>query len=162
MENRQKGSTPSRTSRLRERFLEGLSKGLSVTGASNLSGYPVRTAYGLRERNPEFAQAWTTAIEAGSDIIEDEALRRAVSGVDEPLTSMGRPVKNEDGSIFYVKKFSDTLMIQILKARRSEKYRERSTQETNVRVSADEGFGSFVQALDSVGRAKAGGSKQES
>lgn len=54
--------------------------------------------------------------------LEEEAYRRAVIGVDEPVYQQGRKVGE-------VKKYSDTLMVVLLKARAPEKYKDRVQNE---------------------------------
>ena len=66
----------------------------------------------------EFARQWGDAIESGTDLMEDEAVRRAVHGVAEPIVTMGKVARNEDGSIMTVQKYSDTLLVRLLIARR--------------------------------------------
>lgn len=66
----------------------------------------------------DFAAQWDEAIETAIDALEHEARRRAVKGVDEPVFYQG----NVCG---VVTRYSDTLLIQLLKAHRPEKYRER-------------------------------------
>ena len=144
-------------------FLGALSTGLSVTGAGTQAETPRRTLYNWRAADPVFAAAWDDAVEAGADVLEDEARRRAVEGVEEPALYMGRIVKDEQGNMLTVKKYSDTLMVLLLKGRRPNVYRERVSQEINANVnakvehSADAGFIEIVGALECVGRAKAEG-----
>ena len=73
----------------------------------------------MRKEDPEFAEAWNLALEAGNDVLEAEALRRAVEGVDEPIYQGGALVGT-------VTKYSDTLLALLLKAHLPEKFRERS------------------------------------
>lgn len=101
-----------------ERFLSALAKGLSVKAAVEAAGVGRRTPYSLRERDPEFARAWESAFEAGTDAYEDEARRRALEGVPEPITFKGEVTGT-------VQRYSDRLLELVLKARRPEKYRER-------------------------------------
>ena len=66
-----------------------------------------------------FAAEWEDAVESGTDLMEDEMRRRAVEGVDEP--------KFHDGQICgYARRYSDTLLIFMLKARRPEKFKDRA------------------------------------
>jgi hypothetical protein len=58
---------------------------------------------------------WDDAIEAGADVLEAEAWRRAVEGVERPIVSGGKVVTT-------VREYSDTLLIFLLKGRRPEKY----------------------------------------
>lgn len=57
------------------------------------------------------------AIETGTDLLEDDVRRRAVDGVEEPLFHQGKKVG-------LTRKYSDTLLIFLLKARRPAKYRD--------------------------------------
>ena len=78
-------------------FLDSLAHGLSVTGAANAAGIGRRTPYGWRAADVEFGKAWDAAIEAGTDLLEDEGWRRAVKGTQEPVVSMGKIVYTKDG-----------------------------------------------------------------
>jgi hypothetical protein len=105
--------------RARDAFLERLAETCCVVRAAAHAGIERRRLYEMRAADPEFAAAWTRALEAGSDILESEALRRSVEGVDEPVYQGGALV----GS---VTKYSDTLLALLLKSHLPEKYRERS------------------------------------
>ncbi len=143
-------------------FLGALSTGLTVSGAAKQAGVPRRTVYNWREADPVFAAAWDDAVEDGADVLEDEARRRAVEGVEEPMLFMGRIVKDEKGNTLTVRKYSDTLMTLLLKGRRPNVYRERVSAEIDanlkgkVELTADDAFRDLIAAMDSVGRAKAG------
>lgn len=113
----------SRTSqRARERFLSALAEGLSVTGACHAASLPRRTAYDWRDADAEFGAAWDAAIEQGTDILEDEARRRAYVGTDTPVTYQGEITAT-------YKEYSDRLLELLLKARRPHVYRERQSVE---------------------------------
>ena len=56
---------------------------------------------------------------------EDEAVRRAHDGVDEPVFYQGK-------ACGVVRKYSDTLLIFLLKGRRPEKYRDRPSHAVGV------------------------------
>jgi transposase-like protein len=92
------------TPKKRALFLGALTEGASVTAACDRAVITRRTVYDWRKADSEFAAAWDDAIEAGTDALEDEALRRA-------------------------KEKSDTLLIFLLKARRPEKYKDRVSTE---------------------------------
>lgn len=111
---------PAPTSRTPERdetFLQQLRRGTSVTGAAIAAGYTRSCVYDYRKKDEAFAQAWDDAWEAGADVFEDEATRRAVEGVDKPVFYQGE----ECGT---VREYSDTLMALKLKGRRPTVYRE--------------------------------------
>lgn len=103
----------------RERFLALLSQGDTVAFACARVGISRETAYNHRERDPLLAAAWAEAEEAGTQAMEQEAYRRAVHGVDEPVFWKGEPVGT-------VRRYSDFLLIFLLKSRRPEVYRDRA------------------------------------
>jgi hypothetical protein len=113
----------------RKVFLELLSTGLSVTAAANATNKDRRHYYAWRRDIPEFREAWDAAIEAGSDLMEDEARRRAVEGYDRPVYQGGELVG-------YVREYSDGLLQFLLKARRPDKFRDRVQQ---IQTGADGG-----------------------
>ncbi len=69
--------------------------------------------------HPEYREAFELAKLQAADVLEDEAHRRAVEGVEEPVGWY----KGEPGG--YVRRYSDVLLMFQLKALRPEKYRER-------------------------------------
>jgi len=103
----------------RERFLHWLRLGWSVTAARQFAGLAKETVYKHRERDPAFAAAWEAALEEGTDRLEDEAVRRAVHGVKDPIVYEGKIV----GARL---KYSDVLLITLLNARRPEKFKYRA------------------------------------
>lgn len=100
-----------------EYFLLSLSECGNVTQAAKDAGISRMTAYRHRERDAEFAEAWDDAVEEGTDALEAEARRRAMQGVEEPVYYKGYVVG-------HVQKFSDTLLIFLLKAYRPETFRD--------------------------------------
>jgi hypothetical protein len=119
------------------KFLEGLAKGLSATGAAALASVDRKSVYRWRAADPEFAKAWDDAIEAGTDILEDEALRRALEGNAEPMVSMGKVVRGDDGYPLLVKKHADGLMQFLLKGRRRDKFSERVQQDIKLEAKVE-------------------------
>lgn len=97
-------------------WLEAFRETGLVTRACERAKVGRRTVYDAR-KDEEFAAAWD-AIEAEiTEVMEREAFRRAVEGVTEPVVSAGKHVAD-------VQKYSDTLLIFMLKARKPEVYRE--------------------------------------
>src|SRR5271155_5157904 len=66
----------------------------------------------LEARGPRLRRAWAEAVEAGVDLLEQEALRRAREGVDRPAFQGGVCVG-------MVREYSDTLMAMLLSGRRA-------------------------------------------
>jgi hypothetical protein len=73
--------------------------------------------YRWRQSDPSFAQSCSEAMEAGTDVIEQEARRRAVEGYDRPVYQGGTLVG-------VVRVYSDMLAALLLRGRRAEVYRD--------------------------------------
>jgi hypothetical protein len=85
----------------------------------------IRTAKTSREfvnneynTDPEFAQLFDIVLELANETIEQEIYRRAVTGVEKPLSSKGILTGQS------IREWSDTLLIFLAKARMPGKYRE--------------------------------------
>jgi hypothetical protein len=116
-----------RTSTREAEFLDALAAGWSVKKAAEAIGIARRTAYDWKKENEDFAKRWDDAAEAGTDLLEDEAVRRAVEGVPRPVFYQGQIV----GSI---QEYSDFLLMAQLKARRRKKYSDRQEQHVSAAV----------------------------
>jgi hypothetical protein len=78
------------------------------------------TPYNWRKNDPAFAEAYERAKVLAAEVLEQEAVRRAFEGVEEPTGwYQGKP-----GG--HVRKYADTLLIFLLKGMMPEKYRERT------------------------------------
>ncbi len=106
------------TDSARTQFLEVLARTCNVTHAARTAGISRSRVYDIRKEDAEFAAAWDNAIEEGADALELEARRRALEGVKEPVFYKGEVCG-------HVLRYSDTLLMFLLKAHRPEKYRER-------------------------------------
>ncbi len=103
-------------------FLEQLAGCGIVTHACKKARIGRTWAYKRRREDEEFAKAWAEAEEIGINAMEDEAMRRAVQGVERPVFQNGRQVGK-------LREYSDALMIFLLKGKRPEKYKERVANE---------------------------------
>jgi hypothetical protein len=112
-----------------ERFLMALAETGVVSTAAEIAGTSRTRVYELRKRDPAFAAGWDEAEERAADALEAEAWRRAVVGVAEPLVSAGKIVRDDHGLPIAIRRYSDTLMIALLKARRPEKFKDRQVVE---------------------------------
>jgi hypothetical protein len=74
--------------------------------------------YRWLNRSPGYREAFAVAKEEVADILEAEAFRRAVHGWEEPVGWY----KGKAGGV--VKRYSDPLLILLLKALRPDRYRE--------------------------------------
>jgi hypothetical protein len=101
----------------REKFLAAMAGTGNASVAAKAAGIGRRTAYDYKEKDEAFRDAWDAAAEESTDVLELEARRRALKGVDEPIFRG----KSQVGT---VKKYSDTLLIFLLKGNRPEKFRD--------------------------------------
>jgi len=104
-------------------------------------------------RDPAFAAAWEDAEEVAADRLEDEARRRAVEGVAEPLVSGGKLVRDDDGQPIMVRRYSDNLLLALIKARRPPP-RERSV---HVQFPALRSMADATDAMAAISDAVASG-----
>lgn len=115
----------------REKFLIALGSGASVTRAAVIAGWSRQSAYNYRKDDEEFAAEWDEAVEEGTDLLEDEARRRATEGlVQYKFDKHGDPLQNPvTGGPYFERQYSDTLLIVLLKSRRPNKYRDNTRHE---------------------------------
>lgn len=106
------------------KFLKFLRECGNVSKAAEAAGTNRRRVYEWRAEDPEFASAWADAKQQAADVLEAEAWRRAVKGVEKPIFRQGSLVG-------YEQVYSDTLLIFLAKGARPEKYRERVSQEVS-------------------------------
>jgi hypothetical protein len=109
------------TPKKQRQFLARIADGWSITDGAKAVGVRRETIYAHKAADPAFAAALTAAVDAGTDVLEDAARQRAVDGVvhETPIYHQGKPV----GKVVETK-YSDSLLIFLLKARRPEKYRD--------------------------------------
>ena len=107
----------------RAKFLSILAECGNVTRAAEESECGRIMLYKIKSQDEEFSAAWEEAAEIGAKRLEDEARRRAVEGWQEPVWYQGDQVGT-------VRKYSDTLLICLLKAHHPEKYADRQKSET--------------------------------
>jgi hypothetical protein len=120
------------TRQRQERFLKALAETGIVSAAVEIAGTSRTRVYELRKRDPSFAAGWVDAEERAADALEAEAWRRAVAGVQEPLVSAGKVVRDDDDQPIAIRRYSDTLMLALLKARRPEKFKDRAVVEHDI------------------------------
>lgn len=117
--------TTTKTTRKKDRhniFLAALGSYGNITRAAETAGLERTALYNKRKADPAFAKAWDEAEALGAAALEDEARRRAYEGCEEPVWHKGKQCGT-------VRKYSDTLLIVLLKAHHPEKYADRSKNE---------------------------------
>jgi hypothetical protein len=81
--------------------------------------------YHWLDSDPEYARQFDESRRQAADILESEAIRRAVAGTKEMVFVGGKPFRDpETGDYLYRYKYSDTLLIFLLKGLLPEKYRD--------------------------------------
>jgi hypothetical protein len=108
-----------------KRFLEALAETGNVTLAARAIGFSRGGVYAHRQIDDAFAKAWEEAEEVAADRLEAEAWRRGVEGVSEPLVSAGKLVRDDDDRPMVIQRYSDQLLIALLRAHRPERFRDR-------------------------------------
>jgi hypothetical protein len=91
-----------------EIFLQVLARGSTIENAAQAAGIHRATAFRHRKTDKQFAEMWDHAVESGTDVLEEIALKRAAE-------------------------HSDMLLLALLKARRPERFMDRQRLE-HVRV----------------------------
>ncbi len=99
-------------------FLEALVETGQRQEACKKAGIARNTPLKWARADEQFAQEWEEAKKAAAHHLEEEAHRRAVKGVEEPVFYKGEQVGT-------VTKYSDTLLIFLLKGLKPEMYREK-------------------------------------
>jgi hypothetical protein len=108
---------------LKKTFLEHFAEFGNISAAARHAGIERHSVYNWQEHDNDFAIAFQQAEIASLEIMEGEARRRAVDGVGSQ-----RRVYDNRGNLvdeYTETKYSDTLLIFLLKARAPEKYRDR-------------------------------------
>ncbi len=118
------------TPKKRAAFLETLAECGNVSEACKVAVVSRDCVYRLRKADKEFAAQWENAIDIACDGLELEARRRAKEGWLEPVHWQGMPCS-------VVRKYSDTLLIFLLKGANPEKYRERFDVAARQRVETE-------------------------
>ena len=90
-----------RCKEIEDKVLASIAEGNTATHAVKGTGVAYRTVYQWKQDDPEFDAKWQAAMEAGTQVLEQEAKRRAIEG-------------------------SDQLLMFLLRGKRPEQYRERS------------------------------------
>lgn len=114
--------TPKISRERQARFLEALISEGSAAAAAESVGSNKARMHEARISDPIFAAEWERAEQAATDRLEREAWRRAVQGVQEPLVSDGKVVRDDNERPISIQRYSDALLIALLKARRPERY----------------------------------------
>jgi hypothetical protein len=109
-----------------DRFFVELAKSARVVKSCELAGISYSEVYRRRTIDEEFKKRYEDAYEQGVQRLEDEAVRRAMTGVDEPVFYKGEEVAK-------ITRYSDTLLMFLLKGNKPDKFKER-VENTNLNL----------------------------
>lgn len=98
-------------------FLYHLGLRGNVARACRVAGVSRVAVYAAREADEEFALGWAVALRTAGDILEEEAWRRGVEGVDKVTIQGGVAIKS--------KEYDGHLLAMLLKAAKPDKYRSK-------------------------------------
>ena len=99
-------------------FIAELKQHGLLNTAARVAGVTPRRVAKLREESAEFDYLVTDALEEAADVLEAEARRRAVEGVEKTVYYQGAEVGTETV-------YSDSLLTTLLKAKRADEFAER-------------------------------------
>jgi len=109
----------------KRRFLIRYAECGTITHAARHARISRPTVAHWREKDPQFAACFDVALEMSCDAMEVEARRRGYEGVLEPVFHHGQRVG-------VIRKYSDVLLIFMLKANRPKKFRDNIKIDANV------------------------------
>jgi hypothetical protein len=104
-------------------FLRIYQQTASVSEAAARAGVHRTLHYRRLESDPKYREAFKEAERQASQLLEDEAIRRALVGVRRPLMYNGKPVKLAR-RILYHTQYSDMLLVKLLQRFRPKLYRD--------------------------------------
>ena len=125
-------------------FIAAYTTTASVQKAAEAAKVHKSRHYRWLEEDPEYAEEFRKAQDEAAQMLEDEAVRRAHDGVEEPVIYQGElcyeredVIDPDTGEVIgskrenplVIRKFSDTLLQFLLKAFRPAKYKDRGAIE---------------------------------
>lgn len=114
-------STAARMSQRQKKaaFLRSYSQHGNQTRAASDVGVHRNTPDDWRAKDPAFNEQFVVAADMATDLLVDEARRRAAEGVEKPVYQNGKLVG-------HIREFSDTLLMFLIKGQRPAQYRDNS------------------------------------
>lgn len=116
-------------------FLEAFAECVTIREACRIAGIARSTVFEWQEHDEEFSLLYNQAKADADDVIRAEIKRRAIDGVDEYVTSMGKVVYFHDQPLT-ITKYSDSLLSLLAKARMPE-FREKTHIDVDANVSGN-------------------------
>jgi hypothetical protein len=114
---RKKQTTPDGEDDWAPVFIGAIMQGMSLSDSAKRANISLTMIYKRNRKDEVFRRSWKEAAYIGTTLLEQEAMRRAFHGVIEPVFYKGE----ECGG---VRKYDNTLLMNLLRSRRPEIYRD--------------------------------------
>jgi hypothetical protein len=108
-------------------FLAAFAASCSVQKAATWANIHRQTHYDWMRKDATYPARFEEARQRAADMLEDEAVRRAVHGIRRPVLYRGKQVYIQGEPVYQVA-YSDELLIRLLEAWKPEKYGRRNEQ----------------------------------
>jgi hypothetical protein len=113
------------------RLLATLARTGNISAAHKAGRFTRQDVVNLKRMDAAFSEAYEEALEHAADRLEAEAWRRALEGVAHPVVAAGKPVVDpRTGETLTIRRYSDQLLVLLLKGSKPEKYSSRATHST--------------------------------
>lgn len=119
------------TEKRQAKILDLLEQTGNLSASSAAAGVSARAVYKLMDRNPEFRKQVKDAREKACLAIEQEMIRRGLTGIERGVYYQGEKVATE-------KEYSDKLLLALAKANMPQRYAERSVAYVQNNFSVDD------------------------
>lgn len=116
--------TPEQRKKKQQIFLKLYRECANIKASCKAAGINRSTFYNWRDRDPAFAAQLSEAEKDADDTAEAALYDRAIKGVESYVVSNGRVVYLDDKPL-KERKYSDSLLTLLLKARMPEKYKDK-------------------------------------
>ena len=136
MKKPKKKSNINLTAKKKMDFLEELARTGNVSASARKIGFSRVHMYEIKRKDEMFRKMWKDAEKMAVDALIEEARRRAVEGVEHPIY-------HKDKKIDTLKKYSDTLLIVLLKA-----HDPRFQDNKNLKIDANVSLTDVLKELD--------------
>jgi hypothetical protein len=145
----------ARTLARQKSFLAAYQELASVTEAAIRAKIRRKTHYEWLAEDPTYRPRFEQVQEEATQALEDEAVRRAVAGIERKLFHQGRLIRS-NGKVQTETEFSDMLLLALLKKFAPDKYRERTTTEHTGSIDLVERLRSANERLIALKRSDPG------
>ena len=127
-----------------DEFLKSLARTGNVSLSARNAKIKRSQLYALKASNPDFAEAWSNALEEATDLLQGEAIRRAIEGFEEVKYFKGEPVGT-------VRRYSDQLLMFLQKAYKPSIYSTQSGHNNDMeKVSHNHAKTSLLKKMETL------------